>query len=235
MKQNDIFPAIRGYAISGDTVTVLFHNVRSLPRHVHDIVCDNKIINNDIIGFTETQIKPSDSTCKKIETFNVFNINFNNNENKFLSIPYGCRNDEAVLNKFDANGLSILSFKKHAFGERVFTLILIYRKQSMHIQEFFQVLQYLLATNSIDIMAGDFNYDLLKVSQNKILDIFTDHVQMVNKPTHISGSLIDHVYIKKFLMKELFTSVTAENIYFSGHDAVRIAIHKNYVDFHINP
>ena len=31
----------------------------------------------------------------------------------------------------------------------------------------------------------------------KFLDIFTDHVQMVNKPTRISGSLIDHVYIKK--------------------------------------
>ena len=43
------------------------------------------------------------------------------------------------------------------------------------------MLQYLLATNSIDIIAGDFNYDLLKVSQNKYLYIFTDYVQMVNK------------------------------------------------------
>ena len=52
-------------------------------------------------------------------------------------------------------------------------------------QEFFQLLQYLLATNSIYIIAGDFNYDSLKVSKNKHLDIFTDHVQMGNKPTHI--------------------------------------------------
>ena len=86
------------------------------------------------------------------------------------------------------------------------------------------MLQYLLATNSIDIIAADFNYDLLKVSQNKFLDIFTDHVWMVNKPTHISRSL-----------EEFFTNVTVENIYFSDHDAVRIAIEKNYVDFHINP
>ena len=76
-------------------------------------------------------------------------------------------------------------------------------------------------------MAGDFNYDLFKVLQNKFLDIFTDHVQMINKPTHISGSLIDHVYIKKALMEEFFTNVSVENIYFSDHDAVRIAIHKN--------
>ena len=96
------------------------------------------------------------------------------------------------------------------------------------------MLQYLLATHSIHITAGDFNYDILKVSQNKFLDIFTDHVQMVNKPTHISGSLIYHVYIKKALMEEFFTNVNVENIYFSDHDAARIVIGKNSVDFHIN-
>ena len=57
---------------------------------------------------------------------------------------------------------------------------------------------------------------------------------MVNKPKHISGSLIDHVFIKKALMKEFLTNVTFENIHFSEHDPVRIPIEKNYVDFHIN-
>ena len=111
--------------------------------------------------------------------------------------------------------------------------MLVYRKQFLGMQEFSQLMQYLLAANSIDIIAGDFNYDLLKVIENKLLDIFTDHVQMVNKPTHISGSLIYHVYIKKTLMEEFSTSVTVENIYFSDHDALRIVIKKNAVDFHI--
>ena len=96
--------------------------MRSLPRHVDDIVSENRIMNNDTIGFTEILIKPPDSTSKIIETFNFFNINFNNNENIFLSLAYGCRNDVALLNKFDANGVSILSFRKHAFADRVFTL-----------------------------------------------------------------------------------------------------------------
>ena len=101
-------------------------------------------------------------------------------------------------------------------------------------QEFSELMQYLLAAHSIDIIAGDLNYDLLKVIENKLLDIFTDHVQMVNKTTHISGSLIDHVYIKRTLMEEFFTIATVENIYFSDHDALRIVIKKNAVDFHIN-
>lgn len=60
------------------------------------------------------------------------------------------------------------------------------------------------ATNSIDIIVGDFNYDLLKVSEKKLLGIFTDSVHIVNKLTHISGSLIDHVYIKKTVVAEFF-------------------------------
>ena len=57
LKQNYLFPTIKRNAISGNTVTVLVHNVRSLPRHKDDVVSDNIIINNDVIEFTETQIK----------------------------------------------------------------------------------------------------------------------------------------------------------------------------------
>ena len=58
---------------------------------------------------------------------------------------------------------------------------------------------------------------------------------MVNKPTHIFGSLIDNVYIKKALMEDFFTNLTVQTIHFSDHDAIRIAIEKNSVDFYINP
>ena len=80
------FSTITRNTISDDTITVLVHNVRSLSKHVDDIVSDKRLINHEIIGFTETQINPSNSTCKIIKTLNFFNINFNNNENKFLSL-----------------------------------------------------------------------------------------------------------------------------------------------------
>ena len=55
--------------ISDDTLTILFHNVRSLSKHLDDIVSDDRIINNNIKGFAETQINLLDSTCKTTETF----------------------------------------------------------------------------------------------------------------------------------------------------------------------
>ena len=61
LKQNDLFSTIRRSSISGDTGTVLVHNVRSFPIHTDDNTIGDRIINNNIIGFIETQIKPSDS------------------------------------------------------------------------------------------------------------------------------------------------------------------------------
>lgn len=46
---------------------------------------------------------------------------------------------------------------------------------------------------------------------------FKNNVQMVNKPTQISESLIDHVYTKKSLKR--------------NHDAVRIITEKTANDF----
>lgn len=75
-------------------------------------------------------------------------------------------------------------------------------------------LEYLQATNSIDIIVGDFNYDLLKVSEKKLLGIFTDNVHIVNKLTHISGLLIDHVYIKKTVVAEFSINATVKTFTF---------------------
>ena len=102
----------------------------------------------------------------------------------------------------------------------------------MHMQKIFQILQVLLAINPMTIIAEDLNYNLLKASQNKFLDIFTDDFEMLNKPTHTSRSLIDHVSIKKAFREGLFINITAEKIYFSD-DARRIVIEKSSVDFHI--
>ena len=53
------------------------------------------------------------------------------------------------------------------------------------VQEFSQLMKHLLVVNSIYIIAGDFKYDLLKVTKNKPADVFADHVQIVIKATYI--------------------------------------------------
>ena len=128
---------------------VFVHNVRSLSQHIDDIVSDDRITNNDIAGFREKQINPSDSSCKNIETINFSNITFNNNKNnnnnnninnnnnnsnRFLSSAYIYRNDVAVLIKFDVNGVSISGFKDYVFSDRIFNNIKFHQYYSRRLQ-----------------------------------------------------------------------------------------------------
>ena len=55
--------------LSDDTITVFVQNIRSFSKHVEDIVSDDRIINNEIIAFVETQWNPSDSAGKLLEFF----------------------------------------------------------------------------------------------------------------------------------------------------------------------
>ena len=55
MKENDLFFIIKRNTISDDSVTVFARKVRSLSKHINDIVKDYRIINNGIIGFTKLQ------------------------------------------------------------------------------------------------------------------------------------------------------------------------------------
>ena len=49
-------------------------------KHGDDIVGDDRIRNNEIIEFADTQVIPSGSTCKILGTLNFFNFNSNNDE-----------------------------------------------------------------------------------------------------------------------------------------------------------
>ena len=119
MKQKDLFFTMKKNNTSDDTITVFAHNVGSFSKHIDDTVSDNRIINNDAIRFTETQVNPSDSTSNITKTLKLFSINFKNNISKFLNLAYGCRNNVAILNKFDVNGVSVFSSNKTYFCRQV--------------------------------------------------------------------------------------------------------------------
>ena len=56
---------------------------------------------------------------------------------------------------------------------------------------------------------------------------------MVEFPTHIPGSTLDHVYVKKSFLEGYEVETVVLNTYFSDHDAVRVKISKNNIDFMI--
>ena len=52
----------------------------------------------------------------------------------------------------------------------------------------------------------------------------TNFNQIVKELTHLSGSLIDHVYIHQDLLENVNSEVKNFDLYFSDHDAIQISL-----------
>ena len=72
----------------------------------------------------------SDSTSIVDEILNDLNMNFNNNDEEFLSLAYWCQDNAAVIRKFDGNNTSIISLEKACFHINV-----VYQKQATSLDE----------------------------------------------------------------------------------------------------
>ena len=56
LNQNDLSTTIKKNTVSEDTLTNPVHKVRPYSKLVNDVLKDDGIMNDDIIGFTDTSI-----------------------------------------------------------------------------------------------------------------------------------------------------------------------------------
>ena len=116
-------------------------------------------------------------------------------------------------------GVSYLNFVKSTFDSNIIKLLVLYKKDSLPLTSFCNWLQEFIFYNPVDIILGDFNIDAFH-ENNRLLHVLSVYNQVVTKSTHISGSLLDPVYVHKEFSGTL--SVNVIDIYFSDHDAVKL-------------
>ena len=103
--------------------------------------------------------------------------------------------------------------------------LLIYHKNCWKIQEFVNGLKYLLRAQTVDILLGDFNINYFNSKDREPLTLLMEslnYLDIVKGPTFISGSLLDHIYIRHTHQSRIHSTVVS--IYYSDHDAIRITI-----------
>ena len=105
--------------------------------------------------------------------------------------------------------------------------LFLYRNQSSNVHNFVNNLSDVINVYSFDVILGDFNINYFDDNEShnlkNILESRLGYQQIVSKPTFLSGSLLDHVYIRSHRFKSVDNSVIG--VYYSDHDAVKILIH----------
>ena len=122
-------------------------------------------------------------------------------------------------------GISIVDIAKSRFSYDIIRIMLIYRSPNSSLTPFSNSLESFFRRYCIDIVIGDFNINILNGANINLQDIFSNYTLLVNEPTHISGSLIDHVHVyNKSLQKFLPSKIEVLSIYFSDHNAVKFRL-----------
>lgn len=121
MKNYNLFLAADKNANSDGTLTIFTLNVQSSVKHLNNIVHFYRCLKNGFIRFKETQMKSSDSTSIISDILKYFNMDFNNNDDKFLGLAYGCQNGIVIIRKFKISGIFIINLRKDNFTDKVFT------------------------------------------------------------------------------------------------------------------
>ena len=194
-------------------------NTRSLKKHAVDIAKESHLMQSDIICLTETQICIYDDVSEIEQTLSDFNIHFNTSEQKFCNLAICLCNDINVVAHKRFPGLSMIDVLKPSFSKQMLRLILLYRSPNSSITLFYARLREIGRPElHVEIILGDFNIDIFNEPSNT-LNILSDYELLVKEATHISGFLIDHVYLSKSLLLQMSVeNVIVSNVCFSDPD-----------------
>ena len=86
-------------------------------------------------------------------------------------------------------------------------------------------MQWVIATHDPNVILGDFNEDFFKAGVVSNFLTQFKFTQIVTQPTHIRGSLLDHIYLKDDLKNSHLFSTLVKAAHYSDHDPVFVLKH----------
>ena len=220
---------------SPQTKTVLFHNVRSLHLHIHDVRTDYNIQKADVNIFVETKLCLSDrDDTYQLPGFSLYRNDFNQSN---IRTSYGTavyiKNDlncTEIPYRFNTNDVEI---SVTVLGHPVpnFHIVGIYRSKIVRISQFIEALTHLhnsvLMKPTIPVvLLGDFNINLMQDgTEQKALKAFLitnkGYTQLINQYTTDYRTQIDHIYTN---VPHLLQSAGTLESYYSDHKPIFMSL-----------
>ena len=170
-------------------------NARSLKRHNADKNRARQLADNDIC-LTESQITNDTDVTDILEQLSTFKIYFYSCAVRHQNLAFCPAQNIAFSKDYTFPGISVIDIIKGSFSHDTMKIMLLYRCPSSSLVTFYNTLDNLLSdSNMMDVVLGDFNIDILNSRDINLLYVLSNFRLLVNEATHISGSLINHVYV----------------------------------------
>ena len=224
------FETINTDYVDCNRLTVSLLNTRSLKGPAAYIRRARRLIENDILCLTESQITNDTDVAEIKEQLSTFEIYFNSCVVRRKNIAF-CSGQNIVLSKHETfPGISFKIVIKTNFSHNTIRIMLRYCSPSSSLTTFFNTLENLLSERHIiDIVFGDFNNDILNSTNINLQNVLSNYALLVNEATHINSFVLDHVCVNnETLQKFSFDKTKIVSIHFSNHDVVKFRLQIKY-------
>ncbi|KAL9977715.1 hypothetical protein ACROYT_G015152 [Oculina patagonica] len=135
-------------------IPIVLLNIRSLRKHSIDVKFHTKMLNSDLLLFTETQLTPSDLAHDIQDYLYPFMLNRQDSQDKYLSLAF-CNKPTVIITHKQylpaINGL-ILTLIFTTRNNYQITLLLLYRKQTHNLHDFINNLTHITTSFMIDLI-----------------------------------------------------------------------------------
>ena len=203
--------------------TICFLNVNRLKPHLQHIMNDQAIENADVFAFGETWMQPEDTL--NLREFESIQVNLGNGKGIAAIIK------NSILSLFRDSDISCLTDTSKQFSAILIRtsnvdLIFLYLSQGFEWKELQSLLNHWISEEKCVAILGDMNIDFL-TSNHKFLKYMSrkGFKQLIEKPTHERGNLIDHIYVNRNLLDK-GPIHSQRGVYFSDHDIITLHIPK---------
>ena len=155
-----------------------------------------------------------------------FNISHNTCYDRFQSIATCLRQSSVhgTLLQCTVTRASYVECVKSSCSNRVIKMLAIYVTRAISLTQFCDWVEEFIRTSHVCKILGDFNINVLRKPVTKLSSSLTNFIQIIKEPAHLSGSLIDHVYIHQDLLGNVNAEVKNFDFYFSDHDTIQISL-----------
>ena len=191
-------------------------NVRSLPKHFNDLLCDMHAMSSSHICLVESWLAESQEKDFEIENRTFHCASFGKGKGCCV---YSKKSQKAcLLHKHSGNNFQLLSL---AIQNQI-QLSVLYLSRGCSYKA---VVDILVAVQRIDleqVIVGDLNFD--KDESNLLSEYLQSQglIQMIQQPTHSEGRTIDHYYVSQPM--SLISEVLIISPYFTDHSAICIRL-----------
>ena len=192
-------------------------NVRSFSKHVQDVYHDMYAQKSEHICLMETWIDPRDDE----------NTDLNSLERPFKYASYGRGKGCAIF----SNPTKVINYCKKVVKEQYqmfsiidggIQLILLYASKDCSFSEVIIDVEKMIRPDKKSIITGDFNFNSGEKNEFTFYAKKRDFVQVVSRPTHDGGRIIDHCYVPRNIEEKV--TLTQYSPYYSDHYALCIKI-----------